>query len=145
MNDFDNQPGATAAFDADAAENYIADAEAASPDSIDLSETETEARARLMRANLDQFDLDEEDLALLAGESALADSDDVAAGLPVLAVVGRPNVGKSTLVNRILGRREAVVQEQRVIRGGLKGEGPAAEESVVEVLLDLNVGDAGER
>ncbi len=60
---------------------------------------------------LSEIELQDDDLELLEGDATSAQMPDSGA-LPVLAVIGRPNVGKSTLVNRILGRRAAVVQDQ---------------------------------
>jgi GTP-binding protein len=75
------------------------------------SQVDPELLAASLRSGLDDYELSDEDRALLT-RSAGGDLDEAAAGpLPVLAVVGRPNVGKSTLVNRVLGRREAVVED----------------------------------
>ena len=108
------------------------------PEPADPTGTDDAAHAegveRVLRAGLEDFELTAEDRAIIDGFQP--EADEVAAGpLPVVAIVGRPNVGKSTLFNRLVGKRLALVDNQPGVTRDLR-EGDARLGDLRFVVID---------
>jgi len=85
-------------------QNAPADAESVAPG-------DDENRERALRVGLAEYELADEDLAILDSGFVPGTDEGPAGPLPILAVIGRPNVGKSSFVNRLLGEERLVVSE----------------------------------
>ena len=77
----------------------------------EIDDETADQRAQALLEGLEDYDLDEEDRALLGAWGFDIEEEEEQLADPVVAIVGRPNVGKSSLLKKLAGSERAVVND----------------------------------